>query len=146
MPLDNIPAAPRYADEIGLLDRTRHDIRDPKFWCKGALKKQRWFGFARHSHCLMGALLIADGREIGEQCRYEGSLSDAFINVAQRLDGLVPTRSVQDYNNHPGVCHVDILALIDKTRAEFVRAEFVRAGQIEAIMDYGAVAELVEGI
>jgi hypothetical protein len=134
MPFDNIPATPRYADEIAILDRMRDLLASPDRWCRGT-PYTRVNREKPESVCILGALGIV---EIG--CAVGWGQTDAGITVQRMLERFVGGIALGSYNDTHS--HADILALIDKARAEFIRA-----GQIEAIMDYGerSVAELVEG-
>lgn len=142
MPLDNIPAAPRYAEEIAILDRMRELLATPEGWCQGFLQK-------RGAMCLYGVInTISHGHSDWEFVAKDRVLtrmpfSPVLAAVETKLKSFVSGGDLVTFNNAPTTTHPDILALIDKARAEFVRA-----GQIEAIMDYGErrVAELVGGI
>ncbi len=104
---------------LDVLKKTRAVIEKPEAWTKGVCHGVRTEGGVLETgvsgadcHCLIGALAVATEHEPSHLWL------EAKTALAWQLPRGVAERLVE-FNDHPRTTHADVLALLDKTIAEW---------------------------
>lgn len=121
MPFDDAGQRPELknpnVEELAIIDRMRQLLGRPEDWCKRALVQID--AAERVSHCLLGALVLADGGELPD-AHYTGhGFTWAASQVRIRLNASHSSHNMVNFNNALSTSHADILGLLRRVRAEF---------------------------